>query len=165
MLYQRAIWRIVVCILLILPFFAVAQDYPARNTGFQGVLLAWNAPSQREDGSTLTGAEIGGFEVLYRLVGAPQWTTHVIDDGTVTSTGFNDLPPGTYEFALAVFDTDGVYSEFIPGNRTVTIRRASPPQPPTLQIEQTFLSQVEAWYNCVSLDTCEAEVTFTMRSD
>lgn len=165
MSYQRILWSIIACFLLISPLWAGAQDYPTRNTGVSSVALTWSVPTSRKDGSTLGVTEIGGFEVVYRRIGAPQWTTHLVEDGSVTRMGFNDLPDGTYEFALAVFDSDGVYSGFVPGDRTVTVRRISPPADPTLQVEQTFLSQVEAWYDCIALDVCEAEVTFTMRSE
>jgi hypothetical protein len=52
------------------------------------VSLYWDVPNQRENGEYLDITEIGGYEVRYKL-------------------------KGDYEFQIATFDTNGLYSGFV----------------------------------------------------
>lgn len=156
---------LIVYFLLILAPFALAQtDYPLRPDGTNAVRLAWEPPEARKDGTPLPQASIGGYEILYRVVGTSTWLSEDLSDGTLTEWIIADLPAGEFEFAIAVYDTQGVYSEFTAGDRTIVIEDIPPPNPPTqLDLETTLFSQIKAWYDCVALDHCEAEVRFTLR--
>ena len=76
------------------------------------VTLYWNTPQERENGETLDVNEIGGYEIRYRLDGG-EYQSITINDGAVDQHLFTDLTAGDYEFQIATFDTDGVYSEFV----------------------------------------------------
>ncbi len=87
---------------------ALTQPEPA------GVTLYWNSPLKRENGSDLTLAEIGGYEIRYRLAGtADEFESLIIDDGAADQHLFEGLAEGEYEFQIAVFDTNGMYSDFV----------------------------------------------------
>ena len=74
--------------------------------------LNWNIPSSREDGTTLEMYEIGGYEIQYKLVSDSQYTSIVISDETRDRYEITGLNAGTYEFRIATFDIDNVYSQF-----------------------------------------------------
>lgn len=77
------------------------------------VTLYWSAPMQRENGTDLTTNELGGYEIRYRQVGDTEYQSVVINDATVDQHYFDGLPDGDYEFQIAAFDTEGLYSEFV----------------------------------------------------
>lgn len=94
---------------------AVATDpepEPDPEPDTMDVTLYWNTPQERENGEPLDTNEIGGYEIRYRLVGE-DFESVVVDDATVDQYLFSDLATGDYEFEIAVFDTNGVYSEFV----------------------------------------------------
>lgn len=75
------------------------------------VNLKWLPPSQRENGATLTTAEIGGYEIRYRSITENTYK-YLSITGTQTQTSLNNLA-GDYVFEIAVFDTNGLYSNFV----------------------------------------------------
>lgn len=81
----------------------------------QSVLLKWSAPTERENGEPLTTADLGGYEIRYLLQGADESETKavVVPDGSATSYVFADLPMGDHAFEIAVYDANGLYSNFI----------------------------------------------------
>ena len=72
--------------------------------------LSWDIPQRREDGDNLVLAEIGGYEINYRLEGDALFTSVVVNDGTVTEYVIEDLAAGRYEIYIHAFDEEGVYS-------------------------------------------------------
>lgn len=77
------------------------------------VTLKWATPDQRENGAYLESYEIAGYEIRYRKVGEPKAKVKLIDDAAATSTSLG-LLSGDYEFSVAVYDTNGLYSAFVP---------------------------------------------------
>ncbi|GGX53533.1 fibronectin type III domain-containing protein [Saccharospirillum salsuginis] len=77
------------------------------------VTLYWSPPATRENGDVLATSEIGGYEIRYRLDGSSDYTTVVINDGSVDQYLFQGLDDTTYQFEIAAFDQDGLYSEFV----------------------------------------------------
>lgn len=77
------------------------------------VRLEWATPDQRENGDYLELDEIGGYEIRYQQVGDAQQEVLVLDDAYATAHEMN-LEAGVYEFSIAVFDVNGLYSEFVP---------------------------------------------------
>ncbi|GAB3053812.1 hypothetical protein GCM10026915_18100 [Simiduia litorea] len=57
---------------------------------------------------------MGGYEVRYRLASETEFTYVLIEDGYETAKYIGDLY-GSYEFQVAVYDTNGLYSQFVPG--------------------------------------------------
>lgn len=76
------------------------------------VVIYWSVPTHRENGDRLDITEIGGYELRYKLKSSPEYTTLDIDSG-YTDTYYFDYLQGDYEFELATYDTDGLYSEFV----------------------------------------------------
>jgi hypothetical protein len=75
------------------------------------VNLKWLPPTQRENGVKLTALEIGGYEIRYRTL-AENTYKYVSVAGDLTQTSINNLV-GDYIFEIAVFDTNGLYSNFV----------------------------------------------------
>lgn len=89
-----------------------ALEIPARlmlTTG-NTLSLTWIAPDSRKDGKPLDPSEIGGYEVAYSCNGEPTSTFNI--DPTKVSYVTPVMPVGTCEFAIATYDTNGLYSEF-----------------------------------------------------
>lgn len=76
------------------------------------VQLAWDIPMQRENGDELKPNEIGGYKIEYRRVGTTIFQTFMVEDGLSDSTEIGDLVQGMYEFRIAAFDADGLFSDY-----------------------------------------------------
>lgn len=77
-----------------------------------GVTLEWSIPDMRENGEYLELDDIGGYELRYKKATDTAYTTIIIEDGGVDSYTLNKLS-GDYEFSIATYDTDGLFSEFV----------------------------------------------------
>ena len=84
----------------------IAEPEPAV-----GFTLEWTPPSARENGQYLELGEIGGYEIRYRRANESRYQTVTIGARATRHT-FTDLM-GDYEFEIAAFDTDGLYSNFV----------------------------------------------------
>lgn len=76
------------------------------------VQLFWSVPTSRENGDYLDITEIGGYEVRYKLKSDTTYTSVFINDGFADAYYFDYLN-GDYQFEIATFDREGLYSEFI----------------------------------------------------
>lgn len=79
----------------------------------QSVSLSWTAPSARENGEPLSLADIKGYEIYYYKDGSNPGsgqTIWVAGGSTTTYTVTLDSA-GTYFFALAAVDQNGLTSE------------------------------------------------------
>ncbi|WNO10123.1 fibronectin type III domain-containing protein [Teredinibacter sp. KSP-S5-2] len=74
--------------------------------------LDWAAPTTRRDGQQLSQSEIGGYQILYRKTDEMQYTEVNVADRAATSHLFQEIQTGEYEFMIASYDTDDVFSEF-----------------------------------------------------
>lgn len=116
--------------------------------------LEWNRPTQREDGSNLPVEEIGGYELqMTDPAGATE--TVIIDDGSAVGYELGTLAPGDYEFWIAVYDTNGLYSNFV----SLTPTKAAPGSSPSGVTGLTFVDPpgrrpepCEGKTNCTVLD-------------
>jgi hypothetical protein len=85
----------------------------AEILDLKNLSLEWVAPVERENGELLTEAEIGGFQILYRDSGADTYKTLTVDTTQELITEYNfELAAGEYEFKIAAFDTEGLYSAY-----------------------------------------------------
>lgn len=75
------------------------------------VQIFWTAPTYRENGAPLDITEIGGYDIRYKRKSDSTYTHVVINDGYVDAYYFDYLN-GDYEFQMAAFDVQGVYSKF-----------------------------------------------------
>lgn len=78
--------------------------------------LNWFVPSARVNGDVLSLADIGGYELRYRIKGANKFKSVVIRGASNKSHLMTGLSSGVYEFQIATFDADGLYSLFVPIN-------------------------------------------------
>lgn len=76
------------------------------------VQLQWNIPTRRVNGDPLYDYELGGYEVRYRKLPATEFT-YVTIEAWKSEYIFTWLE-GAYEFEIAAFDNNGLYSQFIP---------------------------------------------------
>lgn len=76
------------------------------------VRLVWDRPEYRENGEYLEGDDIGGYELRYRRVGEEDTNTVIINDGWDEDYELGELV-GSYQFSIAAFDNNGLYSEFV----------------------------------------------------
>ncbi|WP_347330122.1 fibronectin type III domain-containing protein [Marinimicrobium locisalis] len=76
------------------------------------VRLEWERPEFRENGQYLDGDDIGGYELRYRRLGEERFKTVIINDGWDESFEIGELA-GSYQFSIAAFDNEGLYSEFV----------------------------------------------------
>jgi hypothetical protein len=126
-------------ILLLLATPAYAIELPERpQTLNRAVTLNWIAPVTRANGTALSQQEIGGYEIAYAVNGSDSQIINVPPEVLTFETG--TLDPGSYEFAIAVYDQAGLYSEWS-GVVTVLIADNSPPSP----VELSFFERVIAW--------------------
>ncbi len=76
------------------------------------VQLYWSVPTQRENGDYLDITEIGGYELRYKLKDDTEYTSVKIEDGFTDAYYFDHLQ-GEYQFQIATYDKEGLYSAFV----------------------------------------------------
>ncbi len=67
-------------------------------------------PTARENGESLQASDLAGYEVYYTTASGAE-KTYSINNPAETTITINNLAPDTYYFAMAVIDSEGVYSE------------------------------------------------------
>jgi hypothetical protein len=86
----------------------------SSSNGPQAVIISWSHPSHRENGLFLALDEIGGYEIRYRKPAATSYKYITLKGNSATEYTFTDEEDGQdLEFEIAVFDTDGLYSQFV----------------------------------------------------
>ena len=89
---------------------ASPDDQPALQAG----VLYWSAPLTRTNGHEMISSEIGGYEIRYKDASNSDYEVIVVTDANVEQYNFDDLENlDNYTFEVAVFDTDGIYSDFV----------------------------------------------------
>lgn len=76
------------------------------------VQLYWSVPTQRENGEYLDITEIGGYEIRYKRKADADFVYVQVQDGYADAYYFDYLV-GEYEFQIATFDVNGLYSNFV----------------------------------------------------
>lgn len=82
------------------------------GSGTASARLTWDIPQFRENNEALMLSEIAGYEIIYRLANQNSYSVITIADNNNSSHTINNLSAGNYEFMIAVFDTDGLYSDY-----------------------------------------------------
>lgn len=142
-------WFIAFCVLFFLSCVADAQS-AVTGTGSTSLQLSWILPVARENGVALTATEISGVELRYKLKTATEFNSVVLPGNTVRSYEVAGLAAGDYEFYIAVFDTDGLYSNFV----SIAYKmNTSGPRPVTnLAVKRQVVDAVET---CSASKTCK----------
>lgn len=90
--------------------FAPGAEAQEPDLGY----IEWQTPTHRENGEPLAPEEIGGYEIRYTVEGELYST--IIQDRDATGydvSGLEPAPSGATTFEIAVYDTNGLYSEFV----------------------------------------------------
>lgn len=74
--------------------------------------ITWDAPTKRANGTDLYIDELGGYEIRYKKISDVNYTYVTINDPWTMDYKFDWLE-GDYEFQIAAFDKNGVYSPFV----------------------------------------------------
>lgn len=86
---------------------------PSNSAEVSGsIQIYWTPPNQRENGEFLDITEVGGYELRYKRGTDTRYTSVIINDSYRDAYYFDNLE-GDYEFQIAAFDTNGVYSSFV----------------------------------------------------
>lgn len=80
----------------------------------RSLTLYWSAPVERLNGEPMDFTEVGGYEIRYRSMNSDDYTNIVIDNAAVEQYSFDNLSNvDDLVFEVAVFDANGIYSEFV----------------------------------------------------
>lgn len=85
----------------------------SSSSGTSSARLRWEHPTARANGDYLELHEIGGYELRLKKSGSSKTTYFVIEGNDKTEYLVNDVKPGDV-IDIAVFDNNGLYSEFVP---------------------------------------------------
>lgn len=89
-------------------FVNVTTQQPSASGN---VILKWQPPTQRENGTALSLSEIGGYSIRYRLTTDTVYD-YVAADKSQTQITISSLI-GDYVFAIAAYDANGLYSNYV----------------------------------------------------
>lgn len=76
------------------------------------VTLYWAAPTQREDDSSLSTTELGGYVIRYKSAIGNEFTSIYIPNALTGSYIVPNLV-GEYEFQIAAYDKNNLHSKFV----------------------------------------------------
>jgi len=97
-------------LILILPLFACGGG--GGEGGDSSGLPSWNAPSEREDGTALSPAEIAGYRVYYGTVEGVYPNQLTVIDDKLAKGDIDSIPSGKYFVVVTTIDTEGRESAF-----------------------------------------------------
>jgi hypothetical protein len=99
--------------------FAVTVNAVSAGGGGTGTArISWNPPTARSDGSSLT--DLAGYRIYYGPSADDYTQSVTVSTAGVTSFTVENLPSGTYYFAITAFDSAGVESQFsTPVSKTI----------------------------------------------
>lgn len=133
--------------------FLSCVGYAQTAATSASLTLNWAAPTARENGVALAAAEIGGYELKYKLKTATTVNTIVIPNASARSFVLSGLPAGEYDVQIAVFDTDGLYSAFVPINYKLNL---SPPKGVTgFTIKRSSIDVISL---CLNTPNCKVQL-------
>jgi hypothetical protein len=89
---------------------ATDSNAPTQEVGF--ARLSWRAPSERIDGESLSLSEIAGYRIYYGISSGDYDSVLSVDDPYTSTILIDDLPVGTYYFAMTTVDTNGLESGY-----------------------------------------------------
>ncbi|MEX0623701.1 fibronectin type III domain-containing protein [Saccharospirillum sp.] len=84
------------------------------SNGNGSLTLYWSAPVERLNGEPMDFNDVGGYEIRYRGTNSDNYTNVVINNAAVEQYSFDNLANiNNLVFEVAVFDANGIYSEFV----------------------------------------------------
>ena len=91
-----------------------------ENNVSTDITLAWIAPAEREDNSSLSLSDIAGYKVYFGTTQGQYSNSLTINDGSATGYTFNVVATATYYFVVTTIDTEGRESQYSPEVTIVT---------------------------------------------
>ncbi len=87
---------------------SAVPDAASPSGGTGTLTLAWDPPTDNTDGSSLS--DLQGYKVYYGEKSGTYTSVLDVPNPSLTSYVVQNLPPGTYYFALADYNSQGVES-------------------------------------------------------
>ncbi|MBX2858362.1 MAG: hypothetical protein KTR17_06845 [Cellvibrionaceae bacterium] len=87
-----------------------APAVPDREVTYT-IVVEWDIPSSRENGSDLLLSDIAGYEIFYKKVDDPEFLKIDVDIATTSEVTISDLSAGRYELYITTLDSDGLRSQ------------------------------------------------------
>ena len=87
------------------PFSIIVSDTP-----YGSVTLSWTAPTENEDGSTLT--DLDGYRLYWGKTPGDYSDSITVDNESITTFVVENIPSGTYEFVATSFNMAGIESRY-----------------------------------------------------
>jgi hypothetical protein len=94
----------------------ISSKSSASSVASLAATLSWSHPNQRENGKFLELDEIAGYEIRYRKPTGTRYTYITLYGNRTTEYTFPEdmqIHAQDLEFEIAVFDTKGLYSQFV----------------------------------------------------
>jgi len=89
---------------------SLSFDITVNAAGIASISLAWTAPTENEDGSTLT--DLAGYHIYYGRESGNYTDEIEIDNPSISSVVIGDLTPATYFISATAFNADGTESVY-----------------------------------------------------
>lgn len=121
-----------------------ATEPPPEPSAGEGRTVRWTPPTEREDGTPLPPGELKGHWVHYALT-TPPVDTPIFVPMPETSLRVEGLTPGTWYFAVAAEDSEGVQSNLAFAEPEV-IPEPAPPgdeMPPFIELNGDYYEYVQ----------------------
>lgn len=114
--------------------------------------VQWSTPTYRENGKTLLISEIGGYSIRYKSTESADTQIIQVTPGSVTQYALPfDVKSGYTMLQIAVYDTDGLYSNY------ADVDTAGLPVDPLAEFSQTIQAEnytsMSGVYNETTSDT------------
>lgn len=84
----------------------------SKQAGALGATIEWRQPAARQNGDYLELSEIGGYQIRYKTPTATAFNYITIEGNATTNYVFLKSIIGL-KFEIAVYDSTGLYSEFV----------------------------------------------------
>ena len=147
---EKFLFAVCAILMLLVCIPSIALAAPPERVTEQAVSaeLSWAIPTKRANGDVLHIDEIGGYEI-YTECEQQQLEVIVINDPSQTVHVVTGLPGSLCDFAIASYDTDGLYSQW---SNTIAVS-AMPrvgPEKPVLTFRQKIAALFMRWFNRAS---------------
>lgn len=90
---------------------------PTKSATTSSITLGWNPPTQNSDGSPITN--LVGYKIHYGTTSSEYTQTIAVANAGLTRYVVDNLPTGTYYFAITAYNSQGV--ESVPSGEISTI--------------------------------------------
>lgn len=88
--------------------FSITVTAPSNNDAVEAVTLSWSAPTQNEDGTTLSN--LAGYTVYYGASSDALDKSIALNNPGIDRYVVDGLPAGTYYFGIRAFTSSGIQS-------------------------------------------------------